>query len=129
MRPALDVWVEDYDDDVDPVAENHHHGLVPINLHLKVYLYAPTFVRFLFEPCLLVLQHNEEYDDCDAVDDAVPGDGVPVERDPPPGEEAADGDDSKDVEYSRSDDGADAKVALGHEGADHVREELGRARA
>ncbi len=48
VRPALDVWVEDYDDDVDPVAEHHHHGLVPINLHLKVYLYAPTFVRFLF---------------------------------------------------------------------------------
>ncbi len=89
----------------------------------------PNAERYLLQLCLLVLQHHEENDDSNAVDDAVPGDGVPVERDPPPGKKAADGDDAKDVEYSRSDDGADAQVALGHEGADHVREELGRARA
>ncbi len=99
------------------------------------------------------MEHDEQYDDGQPVDQAVPGDGVPVRRewrereykathkcsfgwaslpvqgDLPSCEEAADCDDSEDVEDRRSHDGAHAQVRLRHESADHVREELGGTRA
>ena len=78
---------------------------------------------------LLVHDDDHECDDGEPVDEAVPGDGVPVQRDPLAGEQTADGDHAEDVEYGAADDRPDAEVVLRNERAHHVGEELGRARA
>ena len=75
----------------------------------------------------LILQHEDEDDDGDAVGQAVAGDGVPIDGNLVACEKSTDGDDPEYVEDCAADDGADAEVTLCDERSDDVGEELRRA--
>lgn len=79
---------------------------------------------FEIDPNLLIDEDDDEHNDGHSVADAVPCDGVPVQREPTGREEAAHRDDAKDVEDRAAHDGADANVALGHECPHNVGKEF-----
>ena len=107
--PPLDGRVEVHQDDVADVDDDHEEALVPEDL--------------------LVDEDEDQDDDGQSVGQTVAGDRVPVDGDLVSGEESTDGDDAEDVEDGAADDGADAEVALRHEGSHDVGEEFRRTRA
>ena len=124
VGPGLQLRVHHHHYDVAEVQDHHDHALVPIHLFRIEYLTRWYLFYNFFHYHLLINENSKECDDCETVDEAISRDGIPVQLGFPPGKDATDGDDPKDVEHGRADNGADPEIALGHESPHHIGEEF-----
>ena len=106
LDEPLRLGVDLHEADVAGVDAEEQEGLVPLDL--------------------LVAEEEDQRDEGDGVEGAVPEEGPPGEVEDRLGEEGAHADDEEDVEDGGADDGADADVGLGDEDADDRREEFRR---
>lgn len=104
MWPALNISVDSHEGNVAKVAYDHDKCLVPKDLFVNEY--------------------DEQDNDSDTINETIPGNWVPIQRDFVPAKHATDSNNTKNVENSTAHNGTDPQVALGDKCPHDVGKEL-----